>query len=208
MIMEVKREKPSERADRLWREYWRFRTDEARNAVAVEYEALVMRLAEMKASRMKGLVRADEFASVAWEAVLRSIPRYDPSGGASPSTFFANRIRGAMSDLLRTMHFAANPRCKSRTACMSIDIDSNASRAARDAIRAEHDTSSTGERLAGMLVGCTRQERMLVVCYYGLNMSMRQTGEEMGLSEARISQVHRTLIERLQRKHRLEVATS
>ena len=50
--------------------------------------------------------------------------------------------------------------------------------------------------------GLSRRHRLIVVLYYYEDMSMREIGETLGMSESRISQVHATIIERLQRRLR------
>lgn len=45
--------------------------------------------------------------------------------------------------------------------------------------------------------GLNRQERLLILLYYYEGLNMKQIGEQLGLSESRISQLHTELIKRL-----------
>lgn len=44
----------------------------------------------------------------------------------------------------------------------------------------------------------SQQERLLVILYYHEERTMKEIGEELGLSESRVSQVHSQILERLQ----------
>jgi len=48
--------------------------------------------------------------------------------------------------------------------------------------------------------GMSRRHRLIVVLYYYEAMSMREIGDTLGMSESRVSQVHATIIARLQRR--------
>jgi RNA polymerase sigma factor for flagellar operon FliA len=47
------------------------------------------------------------------------------------------------------------------------------------------------------LAGCNRAERLLLILYYHEQLTMKQIGRSLGLSESRISQLHSALVERL-----------
>lgn len=48
--------------------------------------------------------------------------------------------------------------------------------------------------------GLTREERLIVVLYYYEEMTMKQIGDTLDLSESRVSQMHSSIIERLRDK--------
>ena len=50
--------------------------------------------------------------------------------------------------------------------------------------------------------GLSRRHRLLLVLYYYEDMSMREIGDTLGMSESRVSQLHAMIIERLQRRLR------
>ena len=50
--------------------------------------------------------------------------------------------------------------------------------------------------------GLSRKHRLIVLLYYYEDMSMREIGQSLGMSESRISQLHAMIIERLQRRLR------
>jgi RNA polymerase sigma factor for flagellar operon FliA len=50
--------------------------------------------------------------------------------------------------------------------------------------------------------GLSRRHRLIIVLYYYEDMTMREVGDTLGMSESRVSQLHATIIERLKRKLR------
>jgi RNA polymerase sigma factor for flagellar operon FliA len=78
-----------------------------------------------------------------------------------------------------------------------------------DTLAAADDASANSLRIAmkqdvrdWVVKGLSRRHRLIVLLYYYEDMSMREIGESLGMSESRISQVHATVIERLQRRLR------
>ncbi|MEO1063764.1 MAG: sigma-70 family RNA polymerase sigma factor [Actinomycetota bacterium] len=61
-----------------------------------------------------------------------------------------------------------------------------------DPARAERER----ELWRALLRGLNRQERLLLILYYRLGQTMRQTGAHLGLSESRVSQMHTAILER------------
>ncbi len=54
------------------------------------------------------------------------------------------------------------------------------------------------ETLRALLRGLNDTERIIIICYYFLEMTMEATGEHVDLSLARISQLHRKILRRLE----------
>jgi RNA polymerase sigma factor for flagellar operon FliA len=66
-------------------------------------------------------------------------------------------------------------------------------------IRVEHVAS-----LRRVTRGLEKPQRLIVIGYYYLGRSMRQIGEDLGVSESRISQMHSEIIEQLRASGRFE----
>ena len=58
-------------------------------------------------------------------------------------------------------------------------------------------TSRRRDFLRAVLKGLNRQERLLVILYYYEQLTMRQIGRTLGLSESRVSQLHSAIVLRL-----------
>ena len=59
--------------------------------------------------------------------------------------------------------------------------------------------------------GLNRKERLIIILYYYEELTMKEVGATLDLSESRVSQMHSSLVERLQsqlREHRAEFATA
>jgi RNA polymerase sigma factor FliA len=53
--------------------------------------------------------------------------------------------------------------------------------------------------MSHLLRGLSQRERLIVLCYYVEGCTMRQTGQQLGLSESRISQMMTAIVERIKR---------
>lgn len=60
------------------------------------------------------------------------------------------------------------------------------------------------EFLSQILRGCSREERIIMILYYYEDKVMRDIGDELGIVESRVSQMHSSLIERMQSKFLLD----
>ena len=66
-------------------------------------------------------------------------------------------------------------------------------------VAAEDPTETSRHRDLQQLVtmGLSKQERLLIILYYYEGLRMREVGQHLGLSESRISQMHKDLLERI-----------
>ena len=64
------------------------------------------------------------------------------------------------------------------------------------------DKMEKGDLWRVALKGLNRNERLIMILYYGEELTMKEIGETLDLSESRISQMHSTIIERMQEKIR------
>ncbi|QDT94290.1 FliA/WhiG family RNA polymerase sigma factor [Gimesia algae] len=71
-------------------------------------------------------------------------------------------------------------------------------------LRSEDPTGPMQSRDLMQLVtrGLNRQERLLIILYYYENLSMSQVGKQLGLTESRISQMHKDIVGRLKQQLR------
>ncbi len=72
---------------------------------------------------------------------------------------------------------------------------------APDPVR-EMDTSETRDRLADAVAGLPEREKLVVALYYYENLTLREIGEVLGVTESRVSQLHTKAVLRL--KSRLQ----
>ena len=67
---------------------------------------------------------------------------------------------------------------------------------APDPVR-EMDTSETRDRLADAVAGLPEREKLVVALYYYENLTLREIGEVLGVTESRVSQLHTKAVLRL-----------
>ncbi len=80
-----------------------------------DHLSLVGRLVVERLARVPSHVRRDDLASAAMMALVVSAQAYDPSRGVPFAGFAITRIRGALTDELRTMDWASRSvRCRAR----------------------------------------------------------------------------------------------
>lgn len=139
-------------------------------------------------------------AAAAWEAM----PRWDPARGVKLQTWILPRVRGGMIDFLREtgylMHGGRRSgRVEKRQHLEARDPDSGKLLFdAPDAAAAEAERlRDAGENFAALLKGLNQTERLIVVLYFVDGLKMREIGEQLDLSESRVSQLMSSLLTRL-----------
>lgn len=68
--------------------------------------------------------------------------------------------------------------------------------------REDHPARSSQKRdlLALVTTGCSKDERLILILYYYEELTMREIGQTLGLSESRVSQMHSALLIRLRER--------
>lgn len=226
----------SDEEKRLWECYrlasTKSESDELRNQILEMYLPMAKRMADRKSERTPGCVDADDLFSAAYEGLLHSIPRFDPTLGFAPATFFQRRIAGAMSDSIRKNDQAprryrqlaaqierwqhtdlGRPATREEIAyhlgfdLPSFPVTQSLSEPVRDDMDGrlvdlitDHRTRGPNEganELSDLLRGCTTRERLLLIMYYIEGNSMAEIGEQLDISESRVSQQMASLLLRM-----------
>lgn len=151
----------------------------------------------------------DEVYSVLCFAIIQAARTFDPGKGASFRTHVFLRMNGAVRDYCR-QHLAAGmlsagvrqnkvgPKVESlstvlaedsRSVCLGHYVAAPEDFAAEQAHSREHAIS--------WLSGLSERSRSVIVGYVLDGKTMKQVGEEHGMSEARVSQLYKRLVEEL-----------
>jgi RNA polymerase sigma factor FliA len=187
---------------------WALRDDPAIKAKIMEwYLPLVKGVA---AGMAKWTTRSDLFDDFAQDGVFgleQAIRKFDPSLGVKFTTYAQPRIRGAILDGIRNRDWVprlarlrkeASPRMDSIDDVMhgrDVGRDYAKEKSRKDFIAiADHSVEPLDD---GYLRGLSRAERLILQLYYEADLSMREIGEVIGMSESRISQMHSQLMQRL-----------
>ncbi len=198
-----------------WVNYWCEQTPENLNAVVELYIPLVENIAKKfhKNGRayQLGLVDYPDSVQNGILGLRQAIEKFDRTRNLLFSTYAVARIRGAILDGIRDVDWV--PRLvrsqKEETVRMSnygtihVVSDDNGGefRMANpfDALRSNEPdpTDNPEEFWQDVLKGCSKNERIIILSYYRLDMSMKEIGKSLGLSESRVSQMHSALLSRL-----------
>src|SRR5437867_3930349 len=139
----------------------------SREEVLRRHLPLVRRVVQRLAARKPPHIENGDLVSWGIVGLLDAIGKYDPKKAASFATYAQFRIRGAILDHLRSPDWV--PRSVRQTASL-----------VAEAIR----------RLP-------EREQLVVTLYYHEELTMKETGAVLGLTESRVSQLHSQAMLRL-----------
>jgi RNA polymerase sigma factor for flagellar operon FliA len=168
----------------------------------------------------------DDLASVGSIGLLDAIDNYQPCEGAKFETYCLMRIRGSIIDSLRSFETSSKlrrsqisdeKRKRGRPSLdeteaiplrrkLSLDIsNSEDGNSFRDSIPDERHPDpiaelSQAEVKEVIVRQCNETERLIVVLYYYENLTFKNIGKVVGLTEGRISQIHKDLLKKLHKR--------
>jgi len=233
-----------------WEEYYKERSEEARNQLMEHYLPIVKYAAERLHAKLPDEVEVDDLISSGIFGLMDAINAYDPERGVKFETYCAPRIRGAILDELRSLDWVPRlvrnrahklnkatqtleaqlgraPQEKELAKQMRISMkefkklrrdanaigmvslnrkwfetDSNKDVRELDVLEDERSVNpfrNAEERDIKELItrGLSRAERLIIVLYYFEEMTMKEIGETLDLSESRVSQMHSAVLVRL-----------
>lgn len=156
----------------------------------------------------RGHVSLEDLIQEGAIAVLDVLERYDSARGWRFTTFAQPRIHGAMQDYCRSKlnltqgggrgrreeysHFSLLAKQPEHSKGKE-QVYEIADRSAEE----ERDNAAALERFHELLRGCNDTERAIMVWYYRGDLTMKEIGENLRLSESRVSQIHSSVIGRL-----------
>ena len=152
----------------------------------------------------------EDLVSAGTVGLIDAVDRFDPARGVPFEAFARKRVRGAIIDELRQLDGRGRLFWKrlrdgeilesSSPDALSLDRlrESGSEPAARDASDSllERDLwSDVGDAVQAL----PQRERHVICRYYGASLTLRQIGYELGVSEARVCQIHGRAIAHLRR---------
>src|SRR5437868_4143931 len=151
----------------LWRRYRETRDQGIRDRLILGYSPLVKYVAGRLGSGLPAHVDEQDLVSYGLLGLIGAIERFDPDRDVKFETYAIARIRGAIIDELRALDWV--PRSvRSR---------------ARDIERA--------------IARLPEREKLVVTLYYYEELTLREIGEVLGVTESRVSQLHTKAVLRL-----------
>lgn len=195
----------------LWADYLAGRSDEARNRLVERFLPYAYGTAERLYRKLARSSDWDlgDLNSWAVEGLIQAVASFDPARKIKFTSFATQRIRGAIFDGLRNIDPA--PRLMRKRA--QEGLETVPGKTSWETIRAnqawvgsdytepadlhESEISCKANDLAfwqEALQGRSNVERIILLLYYREELTMKQIGESLGLSESRVSQIHSQLI--------------
>ena len=171
----------------------------SRCALIERYSGMAARMARRLHPAGINTVSPEDLESAGVIGLIDAVDRYQPERGVPFEAYAALRVRGAVLDELRA---ATGGRPSETPARVSLDELLEAgdhTLPATDEIGAQRAAEDLAVRVESALRYLPDRQREVIARYYGQSLNMRETGETMGVSEARASQLHTRAIANLRR---------
>ena len=163
------------------------------------------------------LLGRDDVESAALIGLIDAVDRYDPARGVPFEGYAGLRIRGAVLDELRRVDdHTRGERRKARvdvadtepeigaySLTMSLDLlleSGDRDWAADDEATDRYESQDLRMRVESALKCLPPRQREVLARYYGESLTLRESAQKMGISEARACQLHGRAIHNLRRE--------
>lgn len=169
-------------------------------AKVVQFLPLVERVAKRIARRLPRSVALDDLVGAGSLGLIHAVKHFDPARAPSFTSYAELRIRGAILDHLRALDWlprsirASVKRGESDTAVISIDdragpgCDGFAGSVPMPSTLLEQRELRT--RLTAAIAALTERSRRVLALYYVDELTLKEIGEVLGVTESRVCQLH------------------
>ncbi|HEY6204176.1 MAG TPA: sigma-70 family RNA polymerase sigma factor, partial [Candidatus Limnocylindria bacterium] len=142
------------------------------------------------------LADRDDAASAAMIGLIGAVDRFDPRRGVPFEAYAALRIRGAIVDELRRVDERGRADRRREGAELAVSLDylmekgAHVGPAVDDGFTERYEQEDLKTRVQDALGRLPARQREVIARYYGDELTLRETGAKMGVSEARACQLH------------------
>ena len=196
----------------------------AREQLVIAYLPMVKFAARRLGIGLPAHVDGADLISYGLLGLIGAIERFEPERGIRFETFAMARIRGSIIDALRSLDWVprsvrararevelAQSKLEQEPSVCSLDepwalpdlsgdqvslLDTISDPSAADPQRAL-DTSEIKDRLAEAIGSLAQREQLVIALYYYENLTLREIGEVLDVTESRVSQLHTKAVMRL-----------
>ena len=187
----------------------------ARCAMIERYVPLASRIARGMNVPVGAVASADDLESAGVIGLIDAVDRFEPERGVPFEGYASLRIRGAVLDEVRRVdELGRADRRRQREAqaqgeegpyqgTVSLDeLLENGYRGGpeQDELAERYDAEDLRMRVRSAIACLPPRQREVVERYYDQSLTLRETGQRMGVSEARACQLHGRAIENLRRQ--------
>jgi RNA polymerase sigma factor for flagellar operon FliA len=186
----------------------------SRGALIERYSDLAVGIARCMRIPSTSLADRDDAASAAMIGLIGAVDRFDPRRGVPFEAYAALRIRGAVVDELRRVdeRGRADRRPEGAELAVSLDVlmekGAHQGPAVDDGFAERYEEEDLKTRVQDALGRLPARQREVIARYYGDELTLRETGVKMGVSEARACQLHGRAIQSLRRELSVQVAAA
>ena len=177
----------------------------SRGALNERYADLAVGIARCMRIPSASLADRDDAASAAMIGLISAVDRFDPSRGVPFEAYAALRIRGAVVDEIRHVdeRGRADRRPEGAELAVSLDVLLDTGKhqgpAVDDGFTERYEQEDLKTRIQDALGRLPARQREVIARYYGDELTLREAGAKMGVSEARACQLHGRAIQNLRR---------
>src|ERR671919_508186 len=198
----------------LWQQFKRTGDRALRDRLILTYAPLVKYVAGRLGSGLPAHVEEGDLVSYGLLGLIGAIERFDPDRDIKFETYAIARIKGSIIDELRSMDWVPRSvRARARDIERTIaQLEAKLGRAPTDEDIARIDTiedpqaaepqaamahTELREALGEAIARLPEREKLVVTLYYYEELTLREIGEVLGVTESRVSQLHTKAILRL-----------
>lgn len=178
----------------------------SRGALIERYSDLAIGIARCMRVPKTSLADRDDVASAAMVGLIGAVDRFDPRRGVPFEAYAALRIRGAVVDELRRVdeRGRADRRTEDAATAVSLDVlleqGTHQGPVTDDGLTERYEQEDLRTRVQDALGRLPARQREVIARYYGDELTLREAGAKMGVSEARACQLHGRAIQSLRRE--------
>jgi RNA polymerase sigma factor FliA len=181
----------------------------ARGALIERYSDLAIGVSRCMRIPPTSLADRDDVASAAMIGLISAVDRFDHRRGVPFEAYASLRIRGAVVDELRRVDERGRADRRPEGAVLAVSLDALMDSGAHqgpvvdDGFSERHELEDLKTRIQDALGRLPARQREVIARYYGDELTLREAGAKMGVSEARACQLHGRAIQSL--RHELSV---
>lgn len=178
----------------------------SRGALIERYSDLAIGISRCMRIPATSLADRDDVASAAMIGLIAAVDRFDPRRGVPFEAYASLRIRGAVVDELRRVDERGRADRRSEGAELAVSLDmlmekgTHHGPVADDGVAERYEQEDLKTRVQDALGRLPARQREVIKRYYGDELTLRETGAKMGVSEARACQLHGRAIQNLRRE--------
>jgi RNA polymerase sigma factor for flagellar operon FliA len=178
----------------------------SRGALIERYSDLAIGISRCMRIPPTSLADRDDVASAAMIGLISAVDRFDPRRGVPFEAYASLRIRGAVVDELRRVDERGRADRRPEGAALAISLDAlmesgtHQGPVVDDGFSERHDQEDLKTRIQDALGRLPARQREVIARYYGDELTLREAGARMGVSEARACQLHGRAIQSLRRE--------